>query len=176
MESSISCSIWTKVQLKCVHCSFCVQVHVHPFKPFRTAHGTKIKNCQVNVSLRNCHKFHSNLHAIQPNSSHHSIHRNSSHHHTRNCPCKNRHWDTSVQIPVFLNLSRISCFSRPDRPVFEVLPLYEALVPMEPLDFPLDILHFLFLCPLPSLLDHDLLCLPLPDDCLPLPLRALQSR
>ena len=43
MESSVSCSIWTKVQRACVHCSSCVQVHLHPCKPFRTAHDTKIK-------------------------------------------------------------------------------------------------------------------------------------
>ena len=42
IESSISCSIWTKVRRECVHCSSCVQVHLHPFKPFRTTRGTKI--------------------------------------------------------------------------------------------------------------------------------------
>ena len=43
MESSISCSNWTKVQWECVHCSSCVQVHLHPFKPLRTSRGTKIQ-------------------------------------------------------------------------------------------------------------------------------------
>ena len=40
--------------------------------------------------------------------------------------------------------------------------------------FDFSIIFLLF--PWPSLLDHDLLCWPLPDECLPLPLRALQSR
>ena len=43
MESSISCSIWTKVQWEYVHCSSCVQVHLHPFKPLRTARCTLIQ-------------------------------------------------------------------------------------------------------------------------------------
>ena len=77
-----------------------------------------------------------------------------------------------MQIPEFLSLSLVSLFSRPDKPVFEVLPLYE---PRAPLDFPLDFSLLSLLFPLPSLLDHDLLCSPLPDDCLPLPLRAVQS-
>ena len=42
-ESTVSCSVWTKVQWDCVHCSSCVQVHLHPFKPLRTAPGTEIK-------------------------------------------------------------------------------------------------------------------------------------
>ena len=42
-ESSISCSIWTKVQSTCVHHSSCVQIHGHPFKQLRATHGTKIK-------------------------------------------------------------------------------------------------------------------------------------
>ena len=78
-----------------------------------------------------------------------------------------------MQIPECLSLSLISGFSRPDKPVFEVLPLYEPLEPLEPADLPLDMpLDFPLLSvffPLPSLLDHDLRCLPLPDDCLPLP-------
>ena len=69
-------------------------------------------------------------------------------------------WDMSVQIPEFPSLFLI------ERPVFDVLPLCEPLAPLLPLDFPL----------FSSLLDHDLLCLPLPDDCLPVFLRALQSR
>ena len=35
VESSISCSFWTKVQWECVHCSSRVQVHFHPFKPLQ---------------------------------------------------------------------------------------------------------------------------------------------
>ena len=75
-------------------------------------------------------------------------------------------WDMSVQIPEFPSLFLI------ERPAFDVLPFCEPLAPLVPLDFPL----FSLLLPLPSLLDHDLLCLPLPDDCLPVFLRALQSR
>ena len=44
IESSISCSTWTEVQWECVQCSSCVQVHLHPFKPLRTTHGTEIKS------------------------------------------------------------------------------------------------------------------------------------
>ena len=44
IESSISCSFWTKVQWECVHCSPCVQVHLHPSKPLRTTGGTDIQN------------------------------------------------------------------------------------------------------------------------------------
>ena len=43
IESSISYSLWTKVQWKCVHCSSCVQVHLHPFKPLRTNGGANIQ-------------------------------------------------------------------------------------------------------------------------------------
>ena len=39
IESSISCSIWAKVQWECVHC----QLHLHPFKPLRTTRGTDIQ-------------------------------------------------------------------------------------------------------------------------------------
>ena len=43
IESSISCSLWANVQWECVHCSSCVQVHFHPFKPLRTTGGTDIQ-------------------------------------------------------------------------------------------------------------------------------------
>ena len=43
MESSVSCSIWTKVQWACVHCTSCVQVHFRRCEPLRTAQGTEIK-------------------------------------------------------------------------------------------------------------------------------------
>ena len=43
IESSISCSFWTEVQWECVHCSSCVQVHLHPFKPLRTTGCTDIQ-------------------------------------------------------------------------------------------------------------------------------------
>ena len=75
-------------------------------------------------------------------------------------------------------------FSRPQRPAFDVLLLCTPLAPwfalLFPFDFPLDFSLLSLLLPLPenagSLLDHDLLSLPLPYDCLPVPLRALQSR
>ena len=41
-----SCSFWTEVQWKCVHCRSCAQVHFHPIKPLRTAHCTKSKTSQ----------------------------------------------------------------------------------------------------------------------------------
>ena len=43
IESSISCSFWTKVQRECVDCSSCVHVHFHPFEPLRTTGGTDIQ-------------------------------------------------------------------------------------------------------------------------------------
>ena len=67
-------------------------------------------NFQRKVSVWNCHRFDPDPHATQSHSSHHSIHRNSSHHHTKNCPCRNCQWDTSVQIPRFLKLSLVSDF------------------------------------------------------------------
>ena len=74
--------------------------------------------------------------------------------------------------------------SRPGRPAFDVLPLCTPLAPWfafwVSLAFPLDFPLFYLFSPLPgfedSLLDHDLLCLPLPYDCMPVPLRASQSR
>ena len=102
-----------------------------------------------------------NLHAIQPSSNHHSIHGN---HHTKNGPCKKCRWDTTVQIPKFSELVSVFGVSRPDKPVFEVLPLYEPLAPLDFLkDFPSLLPSLLF--PLPALLDHDLLCMVLRDHC-----------
>ena len=89
------------------------------------------------------------------NSSHHSTHQNSSRrsirHHSNHRSRKCLSEYMSVQIPEFLNLSPISSFSRPERPVFDVLPLCEPLAPLVPsdlaLDFPLLSLLFPF-CPL----------------------------
>ena len=75
-------------------------------------------------------------------------------------------------------------FSSTDRPIHDVFPLSTPLAPLfahlVPLDFPLDFPLFSLLLPLPeyegSLFDHDLLCLPLSYDCLPVPLCALQTR
>ena len=94
IESSISCSLWTKVQWECVHCSSCVQVHLHPFKPLRTTGGTKIQTSREKMSLRNCHTFVPHLH--------HSTHRNSAHRsfrHQSNHRSKKCQWYMSVQIP-----------------------------------------------------------------------------
>ena len=103
IESSISCSVWTKVQWKCVHCSSRVQVPCHSLKPLGTAHGPRSK-------LLSVYELSPNLDAIQRSSSHHSIHLNSSNHHTRNCPCEKCQCDASVQILEFLNLSLILVF------------------------------------------------------------------
>ena len=81
-------------------------------------------------------------------------------------------------------LASVFEFSRPERPAFDVLPLCTPSAPrfafLVPLDFPLGFPLSSLLLPLPvfedSLLDHDLIYLPLPYDCLPVPLRALQSR
>ena len=48
-------------------------------------------------------------------------------------------------------------FSRPERPIFEVLPLCEPLAPLVPLDCPLIFPQFSSLVPLSSHLDDDLL-------------------
>ena len=52
IESSISCSIWTKVQWECVHCSSFVQVHLHPSKTLRTTRGTKIQTSKWKWACR----------------------------------------------------------------------------------------------------------------------------
>ena len=71
-------------------------------------------------------------------------------------------------------------FQKPEVPVFDVLPLPDPLAPLDPLKCPFDFPLFSLLIPLPeiqdSLLDHDLLWLPLPDDCLLVFLLAMQSR
>ena len=75
--------------------------------------------------------------------------------------------DMSVQIPEFQNLSLISGL-----PLCEPLaPRFALLVPLDcPLDFPFSLFTLAFA------LTQDLLCLPLPDDCLSVLLCALQSR
>ena len=65
IESSISCSFWTQVQWDCVHCSSCVQVHLHHSNRFRLL-TTPRSNLQVKMSLRNCQTFVPNLRAIHP--------------------------------------------------------------------------------------------------------------
>ena len=115
--------------------------------------------------MRKCHTFVPSPRAIQQNSNHHSIHQNSSHHSIRHHPS---HRSRECQWCRFLSVRACLRFR-----VFKISlckplsPWFELLVP---LDFPLDFLLFSLLLPLPdnegSLLDHDLLCLPLPDDCL----------
>ena len=77
-ESSISCSLWTKVHRKCIDCSSLSrfiftnsQISSHYSKHTN-------QNFEVRMSLQMCHTFVHNLHAIQQNSSHHSVHPNSS--------------------------------------------------------------------------------------------------
>ena len=117
------------------------------------------------------HMFVHNLHAIQHNSNHHSIHPNSSRRsiHQDSIPRESTtcQWTKPVQcalIPEFSELVSDFKFSRPEIPVFEVLPLPEPLAPLHPLVgllVPLDSPLFSLLAPLPviegSLLDHDLL-------------------
>ena len=143
-------------------------------------------NLQLKMSLRNCHTFVHFLRAIHHDSSHHSIHQDSIHHESMN-----RQWDMFEQIREFPSLSLISSFQDLRDQFSMFLPLCDPLAPlvplencqcrflsfwMEPLDFPFDFSLLSLLFPLPSLLDHDRLCLPLPDECLPMLLRALQSR
>ena len=124
-------------------------------------------NLQVKMSLRKCHTFVLNLRAIQRNSSHHSIPQNSSprsiRHHSnhRSTKCQ---WDMSVQIPEIPSLissfqvlrDQFSMFC-PNASLWHLWFLLDC-----PLDCPLDFPLFSLLSPLPSLLDHDLLFLPLP--------------
>ena len=67
-------------------------------------------------------------------------------------------------------------FSRPERPVFDVFALVTTFGTFGSFGlsfgFPLDLFTLAFALTL----DHDLLCLPLPDDCLLVLLRALQFR
>ena len=62
-------------------------------------------------------------------------------------------------------------FSRPERPAFDVCPCVNLGHLGSHFWFPLLFLRvfrcFSLLFQLPSLLDHDLLCMPLPHDCLP---------
>ena len=157
-------SIWTKMQWECVHCSSFVQNHLHPFKTAPDYSWHRDPNFHMKMSLRNCHTFVHNLRAIQPNSCHHSTQNNFICHDCRHQETNNCQWDTSVQIPVFPSLSLISSFQDLMVQFFDVLPLYNPLAHLVLLDFSL-----------PSLLDHDSLCLPLPDDCLTVLLRALQT-
>ena len=89
--------------------------------------------------------FHSEL---QP-----SFHSSHSSHRSRECQwCRFLNVRSCLRFRVFK-----TSLCKPLAPWFELLV---------PLDFPLDFLLFSLLFPLSSLLDHDLLCLPLPDDCL----------
>ena len=152
------------------------QVHLSPIQTASDDWWHQYPNVQVRMSLRKCHTFVPSLRATQQNSSHHSIHQNSSHrsirhnsnHRSRKCQC-----DMSVQIPECPSLPLISSFQ-------DLRDQFSMFCPCANLwhlwflwIFPCS---FSLLLPLPSLLDHDLLCLPLPDDCLPVFLRALQSR
>ena len=100
-----------------------------------------------------------------------SIRQDSIHHESMNGQC-----DMFAQIPEFPNLSLISSFQDLRDQFSMFYPLCEPLAPLVPLDFPLNFPLFSLLFPLSSLMDHDLLCLPLPDDCLPVLFRASQSR
>ena len=134
-----------------------------------------------------CHTFAHNLHAIQPNSSHHFIHPDSSrrsirqdsiHHEFTTCQ-----WYKHVPfalIPEFPSLFLISSFE-------DLRYQFSMFYPCMTLLHLWNLWILLSICPRFSLLlplleiesplvDHDLLCLPLPDVCLPMFLRALQSR
>ena len=90
----------------------------------------------------------------------------------------------SVQIPGLPSLSPILSFQDLRDQFFDVFPLCTPFAPwfklLVPLDFPLNFPLFTLLLPVAEceglLWDHDLLCMPLPYDCLPVLLRALQSR
>ena len=54
-ESSISCSLGTKVQWECVHCSSCVQVHLHPFNSDHMAPNPNLQVQWTCGSQLSCH-------------------------------------------------------------------------------------------------------------------------
>ena len=136
------------------------------FSPIQTASDYwchSHPSLQVKMSLRKCHTFVPNLRAIQQNSSHHSIHRNSSHrsirHHSNHRYRKCQRY-MSVQISERPSLPPTSKI----QDLRDQLSMFCPCVSLWHLGS-----HFWFLwiflrISQGSLLDHDLLCLPLPYD------------
>ena len=91
------------------------------------------------MSLQNCRTFVPNLRALQQNSSHHSIRQDSIHHEIHELSVGHVCADSRVS-----ELVSDFEFSRPERPVSDVLPLCEPLAPLVPVDFPLDLPFFDF--------------------------------
>ena len=127
-ESSISSSIWTKIQWDCVHGSSCVQVHLHPFGPLvALTSKPPSENELAEVSdvcfQPSCHppELHSSLHSSKLQPSFHSS-----------------PFDSEVS-----ELVSDFEFSRPERPVFDVLPLCEPLATWFALLVLLDFPYFL---------------------------------
>ena len=115
-----------------------------------------------------CHptELQSPLHSkLQPSFHSSGLHR------SRKCQ-----WDMSVQIPECPSLSVILSF----QDLRDQLSTYCPCVRLWHRRFLWTFLWisqcFLYSILYPSLLDHDLLCLPLPDDCFPVLLCALQPR
>ena len=121
-------------------------------------------------SQPSCHPTELQSYSTHQNSSRRSI-RHHSNHRSRKCQ-----WYRHVPIPEFLNLSLISIFQA----LRDQFSMFCPCANLCHLWFLWTILWispcFLYSCLLPSLLDHDVLCVPLPEDCLPVLLRALQSR
>ena len=136
-------------------------------KSFGTTGGTDTLTHQAKVSLWKCHMFVPNLGAIQQSSSHHSIHQNSDHNSIRHR--SNHHSRKNVRGICLCRFPNVRAQDLRD-PLSMFLPLCTPLAPwfalLVPLDVPLDFPLISLLLPLPgfddSLLDHDLLCLPLP--------------
>ena len=113
VESSISCSLWTKVQWELCSLELLCPGSSSPIQTASDYSWHQDPNLQAKMSLRKCHTFVPNLRAIQQSSSHHSIHQNSSHRsirHNSNHRSRKCQWDMSVQILEFPSLSLISSF------------------------------------------------------------------
>ena len=121
----------------------CVQVHLHPFKPLRTTHGTKIQNLLVKMSLWNCHtlvhKPSCDPTELQSSKLQPSIHW--SHFQPSFQEVSVEH----VQIPEWLSLPLISSFQALRDHLSMFLPLCE---PLAPWIAPLVLLDFPLNCPL----------------------------
>ena len=113
-ESSVSSSLWTKVQWECVHFSSCFQ-HFRPFKPPRTTGGTDTQNLQVKMSFAEVSHVCSQpscptelQSSVPPNSRSRSVRQDSVHRESMTCEwCKHVPF---ALIPEFPSLSLISSF------------------------------------------------------------------
>ena len=176
-ETSISYSSWIQVYQECVDCSSCVQVRIHTFwaLKWKWAHRCVVRLFAIFMPSNTTRVIIPFIRspAVAP------FVRIPFVMNPRRLRCTNL-----SHLPEFQSLFLISGFQDLRYPFSMFLPLPEPfepwIAPLVPLDFHLDFPLSSLLFPLPVieglLLDHDLPWLPLPDDCLPVFLIALQSR